>query len=431
MITGEIDAGLDDGPANSEPENADDIRNAAITAERSRIADINALCRTFDVEPEQFITNGNSIDEVRAAVLTQLSAGRGHNPLSTAGTLSIETDEVTKFRAAASDALVLRAGQSVENPAEGARELRGMSLRDLAIECMVREENENATSLLRMTADDMYSRLTRSFYNPTSAFPAILDSSIQKSIVDIYNKVNTTFQLWTSKGTLPDFKPTSDKEYLLGGAGDFLKVPENGELKNDVPSTEVLPSRKLDTYGLQFSMTRQAFINDDIGFITKIPGLYSRKAKVTIDKQVYSLIFNNNKIFDGANLFDKTHNNIVASGTAPTLKALQDIIKMEQLMTDQFGDPIYVTPKFLIVPVGYGMDLKVILHSTNVPGSNNNDINPLYNYPITVIETPMLNSLAGSNAIDYTVFPSGVKVIVPALPNEKMSESPKWRTLDE
>lgn len=33
--------------------------------------------------------------------------------------------------------------------------------------------------------------------------------------------------------------------------------------------------------------------------------------------------------------------------------------------------------------------------------------------------------------LDYTVFPSGVKVIVPALPNEKMSESPKWRTLDE
>lgn len=402
-LTGEINAGLDEPNGNPEPENTDEIRNAAITAERSRIAEINSLCRTFDVEPEQFIANGNSIDEVRAAVLTQLSARRGQNPLNTAGTLSVETDERTKFRAAAADALVLRAGQSVENPAEGARDMRGMSLRDIAIQCMVREEGENATSLLRMSADDIYSRVKRSLYNPTSAFPAILDSSIQKSIVDIYNKVNTTFQLWTSKGSLKDFKTTSDHEYILGGAGDFLKVPENGELKNDVPSTELLPSRKLDTYGLQFSMTRQAFINDDIGFITKIPGLYSRKAKVTIDKQVYSLIFNNNKIFDGVNLFDNKHKNIVASGTAPTLKALQDIIKMEQLMTDQFGDPIYVTPKFLIVPVGYGMDLKVILRSTHLPGSNNNDINPLYNYPITVIETPMLNSLAGSNAIPWFV----------------------------
>lgn len=106
-------------------------------------------------------------------------------------------------------ALVLRAGQSVENPAEGARDMRGMSLRDIAIQCMVREEGENATSLLRMSADDIYSRVKRSLYNPTSAFPAILDSSIQKSIVDIYNKVNTTFQLWTSKGSLKDFKTTS------------------------------------------------------------------------------------------------------------------------------------------------------------------------------------------------------------------------------
>ncbi len=402
-LTSEIDAELPEQNGTPAPENADDIRSAAVTAERSRIAEITSLCRTFDVAPENFINEGNSIDEVRAAVLTQLSASRGQNPLNTAGTLSVETDERTKFRAAASDALVLRAGQNVENPAEGARDLRGMSLRDLAIECMVREDGENATSLLRMSADDMYSRLTRSFYNPTSAFPAILDSSIQKSIVDIYNKVNTTFQLWTSKGTLKDFKTTSDHEYILGGAGDFKKVPENGELKNDVPSTELLPSRKLETYGLQFSMTRQAFINDDIGFITKIPGLYSRKAKVTIDKQVYSLLFDNKKIFDGVNLFDNKHKNIVAAGTAPTLEALQKIIKMEQLMTDQFGDPIYVTPKFLIVPVGYGMDLKVILHSTNVPGSNNNDINPLYNYPITVIETPMLNTLAGSDAIPWFV----------------------------
>ena len=313
-LTNEINAEPDGQGETPEPENTDEIRNAAIIAERSRISEINSLCRTFDVAPENFIEQGNTIDEVRAAVLTQLSAGQGQRPLDTAGTLSVETDERSKFRAAASDALVLRAGQNVENPAEGARDLRGMSLRDLAIECMVREDGENASSLLRMSPDEMYSRLTRSFYNPTSAFPSILDSSIQKSIVDIYNKVNTTFQLWTSKGTLKDFKTTSDHEYILGGAGDFKKVPENGELKNDVPSTELLPSRKLETYGLQFSMTRQAFINDDIGFITKIPGLYSRKAKVTIDKQVYSLLFENKKIFDGVNLFDDKHKNIVAAG---------------------------------------------------------------------------------------------------------------------
>ena len=39
-----------------------------------------------------------------------------------------------------------------------------------------------------------------------------------------------------------------------------------------------------------FSMSRQAFINDDIGFLTEVPGLYATAAKKTIDKQVYKLL---------------------------------------------------------------------------------------------------------------------------------------------
>lgn len=33
--------------------------------------------------------------------------------------------------------------------------------------------------------------------------------------------------------------------------------------------------------------------------------------------------------------------------------------------------------------------------------------------------------------LDYTVFPSGVKVFVPTLPIEETDDAPEWRTLDE
>lgn len=33
--------------------------------------------------------------------------------------------------------------------------------------------------------------------------------------------------------------------------------------------------------------------------------------------------------------------------------------------------------------------------------------------------------------LDYTVFPSDVKVIVPILPIEETDDVPEWRTLDE
>ena len=169
---------------------------------------------------------------------------------------------------------------------------------------------------LRMHPDELYAELCREFYNPSAAFPAIMDQTIRKSIVELYNKVPTTFQAFTTKGTLRDFKSTPDHEYVIGGVGDFLKVPENGEIKPDMPQTQLLPSRKLDTYGKQFSMTRQAFINDDIGFLTEVPGLYATAAKKTIDKQVYGILFNNPAIFDGTALFHASHNNLIGSGAA-------------------------------------------------------------------------------------------------------------------
>ena len=72
-----------------------------------------------------------------------------------------------------------------------------------------------------------------------------------------------------------------------------------------------------------------------------------------------------------------------------------------QKQTDPFGDAIYVNPKFIIVPVGYEFDLAVMLHSTQVTGSNNNDYNPMYNYPLKVVQTPILNALAGNNPVPW------------------------------
>jgi len=362
--------------------------------ERNRATEIMALCRDFNIDPSEHIRNGSTVEQVRGAILESMK--QSSSPVN----VQVTRDEGDTFRERATDALMMRAGVSVETPAEGANELRAMSLRDLAIECLSRDGRDVRT-LLRMQPDDMYGELCRQFYNPTAAFPAILDNTIRKSIVQLYNAVPTTFQAWTTKGSLKDFKQTADHEYVIGGMGDFLLVPENGELKPDIPKTELLPNRKLDTYGRTFSMTRQAFINDDIGFLTEVPGLYAQAAKKTIDKQVYSLLYNNGKIFDGVNLFDAKHGNLVRIGSKPSQASIQSIILQMQHQKDQFGEAVYITPQHIIVPVGYEFELAVILHSAQVVGSNNNDINPLYNYPINIIQTPVLNALAGENAVPW------------------------------
>lgn len=383
---------------NAQADTAAADTRAATEAERSRISEIMTLCRDFDIDAQRYIDNGSTVEQVRAAILNNL---RSQNAPIPANSVSTEARGEDEFRRDMAEAITIRAG--VTDGANASREVRrmaGMSLRDIAIECLVREGRSDREAR-RMSGSELYDEMSRQFYNPTAAFPAILDSSIKKSIVDLYNAVPTTFQLFTTKGTLKDFKETPDHEYVIGGAGEFVRVPEGGELKHDTPSTEQLPKRKLDTYGRQFSMTRQAFINDDIGFVTEIPGLYATAAKKTIDKQVYKLLFDNSTIFDGTALFHNDHKNLIGSGSKPTQAAIQAMILKMQMQTDQFGEAIYVTPRYIIVPIGYGFDLDVILHSAAVPGSPNNDINPLKNRALEVIETPVLNALAGANAVPW------------------------------
>ena len=118
------------------------------------------------------------MDTVRAAAVDHLI--KHGTPLSS----RMHSDPADNFRAAATDALLMRTGVNVENPAQGVEQFRGMSLRDLAIECMARDGQGSTTELLRMGKDDLWNMACRQFFNPTSAFPAILDNTIRKTIED-------------------------------------------------------------------------------------------------------------------------------------------------------------------------------------------------------------------------------------------------------
>nr|DAO71119.1 MAG TPA: major capsid protein [Caudoviricetes sp.] len=365
--------------------------NEALRRERERTDALLGMEREFGVDLREMIRNGSSLDSARKYVLESL---RSTNAPAAQGARTGETGQ-DRYVRDMTDALLMKGGMDVEGASESARRRAGMSLRAIGEECLERFENVSGTR--EMSGDEMFSMLTRQYFNPSSAFPAILDTTINKAIVQQYDAVNTTFQKWTTKGTLQDFKESRDHEYVMGGLSAFERVPENGELKEDVPKTALLPTRKLDTYGKSFSMTREAFINDDIGFLTRVPALYAQRYKNTIDEMVYRKIFDNGVTFDGVNLFHANHNNLASgAGEKPTQAVIQEMITMMQLQRDNFDKAMYVRPKYIVVPVGWGFDLQVIFHSAQVVGSDFNDVNPLHGYPIEIVETPVLNMLAGS-----------------------------------
>lgn len=381
--------GGDGAPATDN--NADSVR-AAQQAERTRIREIEAICGHFGVDAREYIDNGTSVDNVRAAVMEKLI--QTGTPIAQRGHADVTVDEQDKFRAAAGDALVMRSGISIENPAEGARELMGMSLRDLAIECFAAE---GQTGLNRRTSEELYNLAMRQYFNPTAAFPTILDNAINKAYVEGHKKVAVTFDQWTKKGSLKDFK-THDNNYLAGPAGEFLEVPEGAELKHDVFGDEKLPTRKLKTYGRQFTLTRQAFINDDIDLVTRVPAKYAASARKTINKQVYQILVNNPAIYDGTELFSQAHGNLVTTGTGITQASMQAMIMALQNQLDQFGDAIIIRPATIIVPAGMAFDIYTLFNSPTINTEGNTQaVNPLYRYAqqINVIEDPTINVLCG------------------------------------
>ncbi len=371
------------------PENTRQLVDEALQAERQRSAEITTLCREFGMEPDKFITEGKTLDETRAAVLEHLK--KNGAPLGSRITVGESGED--EFRRDASDGLVMRGGLTPEGAGNGARQFASMSFRDLAIECMERAGEAGAR---RMSSDELFSTvMQRQYLTPTAAFPAILDNAIEKAYVTGHKQVPVTFDKWTKKGTLSDFK-THDNNYLAGPIGDFEEVPEGGELKNDRPTDVKLPTRRLKTYGKQFTLSRQAFINDDIGLVTILPARHAAAARRTINRQCYGILMKNSRVYDNKALFCSEHKNLLKTGTGITKEAVQAMILAISTQKDQFDQAITIRPSMLVLPVGLGFDVEVLFNSPTIQTTDNTQaVNPLYNYGLHLVEDPEINRLAG------------------------------------
>lgn len=334
----------------------------AMEQERKRTSEITALFRDFDVEgADEAIVMGVSVDEARAMVMDQLRA-RNKGVSVTMG--EAESD---KFRVAAQDAVLMAAGIPVAEPAPGANELRGHSMIELARESLQRE------GLQANFGDNM--ELARQAINSTSTFPAIMSNLANKSVMVGFNEAETTFQIWSGKGSNRDFKEAA--RVALSEAGNLELVPEGGQFPHDSLG-EASARTKVATYGKLFSLTRQAIINDDLGLFSKIATKYGSAAKRLVNKMVYAQLTGNVKMQDGVALFDNKHGNVAGTGEALSVKAIaKAITAMRRQKGIQGEATLNITPKYLVVPPELEVTAYQIVNSTAaVDGVNSGVVNP-------------------------------------------------------
>lgn len=347
----------------------------AAEAERHRVTEIMAMCRKFDMEPEEYIQKGMSVEQARAAIMEKMAATHKPTPVH------IVEDEGDKFRAAAADGMAMRAGVTVTKPAAGAEEFRGKSMMRLAAECVSREQAKDAT---RMGDEE----LLRAAMTGSGAFPGILSNVAHKSMAQAYQAAPTTFQNWTAIGSNTDFKQAT--RYRLSEADDLVPMTETGEFEAS-EVTEGAATAAVATYGRTFSLTRKAIIDDDMGALSRIPALYGLAARRVINKLVYKTLTDNPTI-EGAKLFDAKHGNV--TGGTITVESLGKAKAMMARQKNLKGkEALNVQPAFLIVPPELEVTAAQLISSVVDPTKANATPNPFANR-LTVVSDPELTDTA-------------------------------------
>ncbi|WP_395605053.1 ClpP-like prohead protease/major capsid protein fusion protein [Pseudomonas sp. B16120] len=239
------------------------------------------------------------------------------------------------------------------------------------------------------------------FTHDSSDFGNILLDASHRSLLQGWEQAEETYQLWTKKGRLSDFKVAN--RVGLGSFSTLREVRPGAEYKY-ITLGDSGETIRLATYGEIFSINRQAIINDDLDALSAIPRLMGEAARATIGDLVYDTLTNNGKMKDGKPLFDASRKNlftgnasalsIEAMSTAKTAMALQ---KTKAAKEGDKTRTLNIRPAFLLCPVALEDKANQLIRSASVPNAQVNAgvVNPMKDFA-QVISDPRLDDASSS-----------------------------------
>ncbi|OWJ48686.1 peptidase S14 [Pseudomonas aeruginosa] len=368
------------------------VRAQINAAENTRREGIRAVFQPFaashgEMLNEVLLDSSVTIEQAQAKLLASLasgatpsagpSSGQGANSHVYAGNGNLVGDSVRA-------SVLARAGLEEQ---QSDNRYNFMSLRELARASLV-DRGIGVASYSPMQMVGL------AFTHTTSDFGTILIDVANRSMLAGWDEAEETFQLWTKKGMLSDFKTVH--RVGLGEFPSLRQVREGAEYKYVTVGSRSQPIA-LATYGEIFSITRQAIINDDMNLLTDIPRKMGMAAKATIGDLVYAILTGNPALSDGKALFHADHKNL-QTGASSAL-SIESLSKAKTQMATQKtevegGKPrtLNIRPAFVLTPVALEDKAKQIIRSASVPGAESNSgiENPIRNFA-EVIGEPRLD----------------------------------------
>ncbi|NCD13691.1 MAG: hypothetical protein EOL92_00475 [Bacteroidia bacterium] len=333
---------------------------AALAADRQRAAEIEDVCTIAGMEPQairSLVVAGTSVDEARKAALehirkTSVPFGPG---AASGAQVGLEAPE--KFRAAALDGLLMRCGRTVDKPADGAREFRGMRMLDIVRECLelsgvrTRGMDPRAIASRALTAAS------------TSDFANLLGALVNKTLIGAYNEAPATWRVLVARSDASDFK--TKYAIKLSGAPDLVAKNENGEFQT-AEFSDSKESYGISTRGRIIRLTREMIINDDLGGFNRIATAFGYAARRWENSVVYGLLTANGNMSDGNALFSSAHNNTLTAA-ALSADALGTARAKMRRQTGMKGEKLDVLAAYILTGPELETTAEILLRSPALP----------------------------------------------------------------
>jgi len=392
----------------------------AIAEYKVRTEKISQVCRTLglDTERQGWIDSELTIEQVRDAALAL--AEKTQTPVGVR--VELTADATDKFRAAATDALVMNSGVKLEKSAPGAAELSRLGFEGIAREalCIQGVNTRNMSRIQLLTA-----AMGRGIASMGSAdFPYILSTSANKMALAGWAQQPSTILSWAGTSNIRDFK-TNDR-VRLSDIASLTKVNEQGEIKRGSMS-ESREQYAIYTYGQILSMSRQMLINDDLGEFKKLYFGFGMAAKRTINQVGYTILSANALLSDGVALFSTaaTRLNLASSGAAISATTVGTGRAAMRNQTGPNGAKLNLPVSYLICGPAYEESALIVLTSDALPTAefSSGVINPYKNSAQVIVDSEISGNawyLATNPNIEPTVeigFLEGVQTpTIEALP---------------
>ncbi len=349
-----------------------DIEARAIEQERQRQTDIRAaVSQTLKMMPsseapamtalqDRLLTTGISVDDAIQQLMLALGntspgplgAGQGGMDTRTVGIpVAFSGYGEGLVKTAIGDALATRLGARNIQPCAAARDFYGSSLAEIQ-DTLLLAQGINPKGMTRNQ------RITAAL--TTSDYPELLGSAATRTLLSHFEALTQEHREFCDTGDAPDFKPQKAVN-ISAFPGLELKL-EGGETTHGSIS-ESAEGYKLATYAREFSFSREAQINDDLGgFQSTIQAAANAGARLERDL-VFGVLTANKVMSDGVELFHATHGNLNDSHSLVNITGLGIARVLMRKQVDASGGFVMTVPRFLIVPVYFESEAEALVSS--------------------------------------------------------------------